>query len=149
MEGGAVDELRVAVYIRVGSKSAGFLLPDEREAFRAYLNQEAGTDFSEKERPQMRIQKETAYIMENEDGIRALAPQPGERVEIMLRDGTYHTGEVLKVTDEGITLSRNGGEYICNAGEIEDVKSYGSVQQDLSREMFSEQEAERGPVMEM
>ncbi len=28
---------RVAVYIRVGSQSASFLLPDEREAFHAYF----------------------------------------------------------------------------------------------------------------
>ena len=35
-----MDDKRVAVYLRVGSQSAGFILPDERDAFRAYMNPE-------------------------------------------------------------------------------------------------------------
>jgi len=31
---------KTAVYIRFGSESAGFILPDEREAFKAYINPE-------------------------------------------------------------------------------------------------------------
>lgn len=35
---------KIAVYIRFGSHSAGFVLPDEREAFKAYMNRAKQTD---------------------------------------------------------------------------------------------------------
>ena len=37
---------KIAVYIRFGSHVAGFILPDDREAFRKYMNQET-TDMIE------------------------------------------------------------------------------------------------------
>jgi len=34
----------IAVYIRIGSKSYGFCLPDDREAFKTFMNQPGKSD---------------------------------------------------------------------------------------------------------
>ena len=70
----------------------------------------------------MRIRKATTYILENEDGIKALAPVPGQKVELAFPDGAYHAGEVSEITEDGITISRNDGDYTYGAGEIMDIK---------------------------
>ena len=76
----------------------------------------------------MKITKETAYIMVNEDGMRALAPDPGEYVEIELSDGTYHAGQVSEVTGQSVTLSERDGDHIYDADDITDYKSCGFAQ---------------------
>jgi len=50
------------------------------------------------------------------------APVPGQKVELAFPDGAYHAGEVSEITEDGITISRNDGDYTYGAGEIMDIK---------------------------
>ncbi len=70
----------------------------------------------------MKIRKETTYILENEDGIKALAPAPGQQVELMFQNGQYQSGEISEITEKVITISRNDGDYTYDADEIQDIK---------------------------
>ena len=71
----------------------------------------------------MKIRKETVNVLENEDGIKALAPTLGESVHLVLRDGAYHAGKVSKITGDSITIRRKDGDHTYSADEIEDIKS--------------------------
>jgi len=73
----------------------------------------------------MKIRKVITYILENEDGMTALAPATGDHVRLEFQGGTYHTGEVSEITEDGITISRNDGDYTYGAGEIMDIKMCG------------------------
>ena len=70
----------------------------------------------------MKIRKETTFILENEHGVQALAPVPGQNVELAFPDGTYHAGEVSEITERAITISRSDGDYTYEASEIADIK---------------------------
>lgn len=59
----------------------------------------------------MKIRKEISYILENEDAMTALAPSPGQSLRLELEDGKYHGGEVTEVSEKGITISSNDGDY--------------------------------------
>ena len=85
----------------------------------------------------MRITKETAYIMENEDGERALAPTPGEWIEVELRDGTYRTGRVSEVSEHGIILSK-GGDHLIGVCDIVDYKRCEALQKHMDSSPISE-----------
>jgi len=76
----------------------------------------------------MKIKKETAYILENEDGMKALAPIPGESIEIELRDGTYHTGQVQEIADNAITIVKGDGDHTYDASDVVDIKMCAPVQ---------------------
>jgi len=76
----------------------------------------------------MKIKKETVYILENEDGMKALAPLSGESIELELRDGTYHTGQVMEIVDNGITIVKSDGAHIYDANDVVDIKMCAPVQ---------------------
>ena len=82
----------------------------------------------------MSIKNETASISDNEDGVKALSPVPGESVEVQLRDGTYRTGQVLEMSDSAITVSNSDGDHICNADDITDIKKCASEQLPLNKQ---------------
>lgn len=98
----------------------------------------------------MRITKEAAYIMTNEDGMKALAPDPGEYVELELADDTYRAGQISEVSEQGITLIMMDGRYSFDAGDIEDYKSCGTGQEHTdSIHAPAPAEQEQGPTMSM
>lgn len=49
----------------------------------------------------MKIRKEASYVLENEDGMTALAPTPGQSVRLEFEDGKYHNMKPLAVVRRG------------------------------------------------
>gem|GEM_PF-644364 len=112
-----VDTIRVLDKDRIMVTLKGGTEIEQRVEMRGQLHQKGERE--------MKIRKVITYILENEDGMTALAPATGDHVRLEFQGGTYHTGEVSEITEDGITISRNDGDYTYGAGEIMDIKMCG------------------------
>ena len=64
----------------------------------------------------MKIRTETRHIAMNESGEVALTL--GGYVRLVFLDGTYQSGDLEKITETHITISRGDGEYTYSAAEL-------------------------------
>ena len=102
---------KVAVYIRFGSQARGFCLPEEREAFRAYMNH----DKKQKAAVYCRVASEDNVAIENQRQIlRRLAAEHGYE----------DCAEYLDNGESGLSLDRPAFSQLHNdmlAGKIKSV----------------------------
>lgn len=46
----------------------------------------------------------------------------GAHARLVFLDGSYHSGDIEKITTERVTISRSDGEYSYHTGEIADIE---------------------------
>ena len=64
----------------------------------------------------MKIRTETIYIAMSESGEAALTL--GGYVRLVFLDGTYQSGDLEKISETHITISRGDGEYTYSTAEL-------------------------------
>lgn len=68
----------------------------------------------------VKIRIETTYIAQNGYGETVIPI--GTHARLVFLDGSYHCGDIEKITAERVTISRSDGKYTYHAGEIRDIE---------------------------
>lgn len=68
----------------------------------------------------MKIRVEQTYTAQTALGEKVIPL--GVRARIIFLDGSYHSGDIEKITVESVTISRGDGEYTFPVGELADIE---------------------------
>ena len=68
----------------------------------------------------LKIRRE--FICITIDGATGKVIKLGEYVTLVFYDGTYHSGEIISITDEHITIQRSDGSYTYRILSILEIK---------------------------